>query len=167
MMDEHVSLMARWLSDPRLLEYYGGRDDPQTDETIRTENIQKGGQENFIVMSGDEAIGYLQFYLVHPKWMDVYGFESDEAASVFGMDVFVGDLETWGTGFGSRMVAGAAGYLVGDRGATRIFLDPYVSDTRAIRAYEKAGFKKVCIVPQKELHEGTWQDAWLMEYRAG
>ena len=128
--------------------------------------VERTDRDNFVVMDDDEAVGYLQFYNVHPKWMDAYGFSHDEAPSVFGMDLFIGDAEAWGKGMGSAFVAGAAEYLVRERGASRIFVDPYVWNVRAIRAYEKAGFRKVRLVPEKELHEGTWQDAWLMEYRA-
>jgi aminoglycoside 6'-N-acetyltransferase len=168
--EDHLKVMSRWLSDHRLLEYYGGRDDPPTEETIRNEYILSAGRrtdmENFIVQRDIEPVGYLQFYLVHPRWMDAYGFNEDEAPSVFGMDLFVGAPDAWGKGTGAAVVAGAAEYLVGARGASRIFLDPYVWNARAIRAYEKAGFRKVRIIPRKELHEGSWQDAWLMEYRS-
>lgn len=46
-----------------------------------------------------------------------------------------------------------------------MFLDPHTRNTRAIRAYTKAGFQKARFLPKHELHEGEMQDAWLMEYR--
>lgn len=55
-------------------------------------------------------------------------------------------------------------YLIHDKNADRVVMDPHVRNTRAIRCYEKCGFKKVEILPKRELHEGEYQDCWLMEY---
>jgi aminoglycoside 6'-N-acetyltransferase len=37
---------------------------------------------------------------------------------------------------------------------------------RAARCYEKAGFRKVRILPKHELHECVWRDSWLMVVEA-
>jgi aminoglycoside 6'-N-acetyltransferase len=35
-------------------------------------------------------------------------------------------------------------------------------NARAIRCYEKAGFRKVRRLPESELREGKWHDEWVM-----
>ena len=55
-------------------------------------------------------------------------------------------------------------YLIEHKKADRIVMDPQTRNTRAIKCYEKCGFKKVKILPSRELHEGEYQDCWLIEY---
>ena len=45
-----------------------------------------------------------------------------------------------------------------------IILDLYVDNLRAIRCYEKVGFKKIKFLPKYELHDGEMVDCYLMEY---
>ncbi len=44
-------------------------------------------------------------------------------------------------------------------------MDPQLRNTRAMKCYEKCGFKKIKILPKHELHEGVHQDCWLIEYK--
>ena len=43
--------------------------------------------------------------------------------------------------------------------------DPVVDNVRAVRAYEKAGFVKVRVLPDHETLDGEPRDSWLMEKR--
>ena len=54
-----------------------------------------------------------------------------------------------------------------EAGAAAVILDPHANNPRALRCYEACGFRKVKFLPQHELHEGVWEDCWLMEYRPG
>jgi len=42
--------------------------------------------------------------------------------------------------------------------ARKVVLDPHVTKPRAIRCYEKWGFRKVKLLPRHELHEGERRD---------
>jgi aminoglycoside 6'-N-acetyltransferase len=44
-------------------------------------------------------------------------------------------------------------------------LSPVADNARAIRSYEKAGFRKVRLIPNGEFLGGEWRDAWLMSVR--
>ena len=44
--------------------------------------------------------------------------------------------------------------------------DPQAWNERAIRCYEKCGFKKVKLLPKHELHEGEYRDCWQIEYKS-
>ena len=57
----------------------------------------------------------------------------------------------------------AADYLKKEKAADIILLDPHKSNPRAIRAYEKAGFKIIKSLAEHELFEGKKEDCWLME----
>ena len=55
-------------------------------------------------------------------------------------------------------------FLMTVKGAQKIVLEPQSWNQRAIKCYEKSGFKKVKLLPKQELHEGELKDCWLMEY---
>ena len=148
------SLLSTWLSDPRVLEFYEGRDQPLSPEAAREKYSVRIMAEDHntpcIVEHNEQAIGYLQFY------------PADEP-DTWGIDQFIGIPEKWNQGLGTRTVKLMLRYLFDSKQATRCTLDPRTTNTRAIRCYEKAGFHKVRLLPRHELHEGDVRDCWLME----
>ncbi len=44
-------------------------------------------------------------------------------------------------------------------------MDPQAWNTRALRVYEKNGFKKKKYLEKHEMHEGELRDCWLIEYQ--
>lgn len=84
-----------------------------------------------------------------------------------GLDLFL-DPALHGRGLGSEAVRLVARHLIDDRGHHRIVIDPATTNTAAIRAYEKAGFKPVGVMRQAERDPdgGGWHDSLLMELLA-
>lgn len=69
-----------------------------------------------------------------------------------------------GRGLGTDALLTLLRYLFADRGHHRVTIDPAVANTRAIRAYEKVGFKPVGVMRQYERGpDGTWHDNLLMD----
>jgi RimJ/RimL family protein N-acetyltransferase len=56
-----------------------------------------------------------------------------------------------------------AAYLKENCGSEILLLDPHQDNPRAIRAYEKAGFRILRSLPAHELFEGKMTDCFLME----
>ena len=157
-------LMSRWLSDERVLEFYEGRDNPyDTPKVITKFGPRAQGQDRVvpcIMVYEDRPIGYIQYYPVSASERQEYGIESIEG--VWGVDLFIGKPALWGRGIGTHALTALLGYLFDTLNAARVMIDPYVSNVRAIRSYEKCGFRKVKLLPRHELHEGEYRDAWLM-----
>jgi aminoglycoside 6'-N-acetyltransferase len=109
----------------------------------------------------DNPIGYVQFYPVSEEDKAFYGYSLEE--TIYGMDQFIGEPSYWNSSIGTQMVTAVAAYLFREIGASKVIMDPQARNARAIRCYEKCGFTKVKLLPQRELHEGVWQDCWLME----
>jgi aminoglycoside 6'-N-acetyltransferase len=80
------------------------------------------------------------------------------------MDLFIGKPTYWNRGLGTTYVQLATHYLLMACAATHITLDPRVENLRAIRCYEKCGFRKIKVLLHHELHEGAYCDSWLMVY---
>lgn len=160
---DDISVMARWLSDPRVLEYYEGRDNPFDEEAIRTKFIGKLKSEETpcIIEFEGRPLGYLQFYPVDAEGREYYG-GLDREPAVYGLDLFIGEPDYWSRGIGTRALSIVLRYLFDELGADMAVLDPHVGNPRAIRSYEKCGFRKVKVLPAHEQHEGVLCDCWLM-----
>ncbi|MEW5992077.1 MAG: GNAT family protein [Chloroflexota bacterium] len=84
-----------------------------------------------------------------------------------GVDLFVGTA--WqGRGIGPAAIRLVARHLFDERGHHRITIDPAAANERAIRAYEKVGFRRVGIMREYERGaDGTWHDGLLMDLLRG
>lgn len=155
-------LLVKWLSNPSVLEFYEGRDNP-----FHLEKVEKAfyppedDEVRCIVEFENTEIGYIQFYQLDDEAKKDYGYVGE---NVFGTDQFIGEIEYWNKGIGTLLVSSMVYFLTEEKNAERVVLDPQSRNTRAIRCYEKCGFKKVKFLPENELHEGKYQDCWLMEY---
>jgi len=158
------ALVSEWRSDPRVLEFYGGRDEPLTLEEARTEHRpQIRGEDpvrSCLILLNDEPIGYLQFAteLIPEEWAGADLALLEGAAAI---DLFIGDPALWSKGYGSRALRAMVRHLL-DGGAARVLIDPLTSNSRAIRAYQKVGFRAIGVLPKRELHEGERRDNLLM-----
>lgn len=156
-------LLVKWLSNPLILEFYEGRDNPFNLEKVeKAFYLHDDIEVRCIVECEDKDIGYIQFYPLDEDSKNDYGYFEE---NVYGTDQFIGEVEYWNKGIGKLLVSSIVNYLIEEKKAKRVVMDPRLSNTRAIRCYEKCGFKKVKILPMHELHEGEYQDCWLMEYR--
>lgn len=158
-----VASMARWLSDPRVAEWYEGRDRPYDEVMVRAKFLRPDDSVwRCLVVESGVPIGYLQVYEADVG--DPAREGRPEAERVCGIDLFIGDPSLWNAGRGSRLVRAAARYLIEAWGADRVTIDPLVRNGRAVRAYEKAGFRTVRRLSAHERIEGEWRDAWLMAF---
>jgi aminoglycoside 6'-N-acetyltransferase len=84
------------------------------------------------------------------------------------IDLFL-DPRLHGRGYGSEAVRRVVGMLISERGHHRITIDPAIENVGAIRAYEKAGFRRVGVMHkhERDVGGGGWHDSLLMELVAG
>jgi aminoglycoside 6'-N-acetyltransferase len=87
--------------------------------------------------------------------------ETDPEFRHAGIDVLLA-TGSHGQGLGADAVRTLARHLFEERGHHRLTIDPAAANERAIRCYEKAGFRKVRFLKAVEMHEGKMQDEWLM-----
>ncbi|PGM91377.1 GNAT family N-acetyltransferase [Bacillus cereus] len=158
-------IISKWLTDPEILQYYEGRDNPQSVEEVLAHFIHNpnSNEKRCLVEFDEMPIGSIQMYPVDFEWKALYGYE--ESQNVWGMDQFIGEPLFLGKGIGTKLVQAAITYIMKEVGAEAIAMDPKVNNERAIKCYEKCGFKKVKILKEHELHEGKLEDCWMMEYK--
>jgi aminoglycoside 6'-N-acetyltransferase len=72
-----------------------------------------------------------------------------------------------GQGLGADTVRTVARWLFDDRGHHRITIDPAVANERAIRSYERLGFRRVGVMRRYERGaDGEWHDGLLLDLLA-
>jgi aminoglycoside 6'-N-acetyltransferase len=161
--DKDKYLLAKWLSNPLVLEFYEGRDNPfDLDKVNEKFYNHNNGVKGCIVEYKGIEVGYIQFYKLDDETKKEYGY-SDE--NIYGTDQFIGEVGYWNKGIGTLLVKSIINYLFEHKNAERVVMDPQKRNVRAIKCYEKCGFKKVRILHKHELHEGVYQDCWLIEYK--
>ncbi|CAM3183564.1 GNAT family N-acetyltransferase [Paenibacillus lupini] len=159
-----VPLLVRWLSDPVVLEFYEGRDNPHDEALVQKHFYEdREGITSCIIQHHGIDIGYLQFYEIEEDEKEEYDL-SDHKGVIYGMDQFIGEPDYWNKGIGSELIKETVRYLTEDCKAGKIVLDPQAWNMRALRVYEKCGFKKVKLLEKHEWHEGEYRDCWMMVY---
>jgi aminoglycoside 6'-N-acetyltransferase len=83
------------------------------------------------------------------------------------IDIFVATGHQ-GRGIGTEAIRTLARYLFDGRTHHRLTIDPAVANARAIRAYERVGFRPVGVMRAYERgSDGSWHDGLLMDLLAG
>ena len=137
-----VDLLVRWHADPEVLRFWD--DETFTRETM-LERLARDDVTPYLVLAGDEPIGYLQV------WGDGEG----------GLDMFL-EPGSRGRGLGPDAGRAMARHLRDDRGWTRVTVDPYAWNDAAVRSWRNAGFVEVSRHEPDDEHTAPWL---LMEFR--
>lgn len=141
--------MHRWLNNPEVARWYGVGDDnhgyPTMDEVIAQYEAKvapNAKTDAFIVHLDGRPAGYIQCYRVgdYPD----YAKELDEDPDAWAIDIFIGENDVRERGIGSRAIERLVeDWIFSQPGVTTCFICPNPENERAVRAYEKAGFRHV------------------------
>lgn len=134
--EDDLPMIAGWLAKPHLAEWWG---DPATEIASIRGHIGSDSVEPLIVELNGRAIAYLQSYDPHLEDDHPY---ADQPFGTLGIDISIGVPEFLGLDHGSAIVRQFIEMLF-EEGAVRVIIDPHPDNTRAIRAYEKAGFREI------------------------
>jgi aminoglycoside 6'-N-acetyltransferase len=105
------------------------------------------------VLVDDQVTGYIQF------WED-----PDPTSRHADVDIFLGP-GAQDRGLGTEAMRAVVRELIEERGHHRITLGTSVDNARAIRVYEKVGFRKVGVLRKASRRDisAEWEDEFLME----
>lgn len=131
--EKDLPLLAGWLEEPHVREWWG-----EPDEALAElkQVMEEDSVEPLIVEFKGQPIAYMQSYDPHLEDGHPY---ADQPFGTLGLDITIGPPEMLGIGHGSAILAEFAEVLF-EEGAPRLIIDPHPTNARAIRAYEKAGF---------------------------
>lgn len=136
------------LREPAVARWWGDFD---LAKVIR-ELIDDDECEGFAIEADGRVVGYLEW--------------SEETTPEYlhaGLDIFIAP-DQQGRGLGPEALRLAARHLFTVRGHHRLVIDPRADNHRAIRAYERVGFRPVGVMRRYELGPGgAWHDGLLMD----
>jgi aminoglycoside 6'-N-acetyltransferase-1b/aminoglycoside 6'-N-acetyltransferase-2 len=143
-MTEHdLPMLHRWLNEPHVAQWWGGERptlaDVQRDYAPHV--LARARVTPYIAMLDGQAFAYAQSYVA----MGAGGgwWEDETDPGVRGIDQSIGRSELLGIGLGTKLVRALVDLLFSDPAVTKIQTDPAPHNHRAIRCYEKAGFRAV------------------------
>ena len=150
---EHIEPLASMIAEPSVVRWWS---DPPT--WIQKRLIEPDAEAlGFAILALPDrtVVGYIQ------AWEN-----ADPEFRSAGLDLYLGTAYQ-GQGHGPAAIRTAIRWLIEARGHHRITIDPALANERAIRAYEKVGFRRVGVLRQYQLEaDGTWQDGLLMDLLA-
>ena len=139
-------------ADPEVARWWPGLTPEHVGTKARGED--EGVTVLAIVVDGEVA-GLIQHYE-----------ETDPEFRHAGMDLFLG-APFHGRGLGTDAVRTLARHLVRDHGHHRLVIDPAADNARAIRCYEKVGFRRVGVMREYWRDaDGVWRDGVLLDLLA-
>ncbi|HZG36940.1 MAG TPA: GNAT family protein [Gaiellaceae bacterium] len=147
-----VPRLAELGSDSEVARWWPGLTEEHLAEKARGED---DGVTCFAVVAGGEVAGLIQYWE-----------EDDPEFRHAGLDVFLGRAYRGG-GLGGDAVRTLARHVVRELGHHRIVIDPAADNTRAIRCYERVGFRRVGVLREYWRDpEGVWRDGVLLDLLA-
>jgi aminoglycoside 6'-N-acetyltransferase len=127
-------------------------------ERVQTELITRHDGDATVVLAieaDEQVIGLIQ-----------YLEEEDPEYHSAGIDISL--HPGWHhRGLGADALRTLANYLITERGLHRLTIDPAAENPRAIRSYERVGFRPVGVMRRYSRGpDGTWRDGLLMDLLA-
>ena len=149
MTEDDVGPLADILAEPEVARWWPRYDDP---ERVRRDLLEAPETTVFAIEIDEDLVGSIQ-YVEEPA-------PDYRHASI---DIFL--HPAWhGKGLGTDAVRTLARHLVHDRGHHRLAIDPAADNEKAIRTYERVGFRRVGVMRQYERStNGAWKDCLLMD----
>lgn len=139
-------MMQVWLNKPYVHEWYDRYKQNTLEEITNRYSPKIKGEKPtdcYVALFDGKPFGYVQTYKVNdwPEFGDYVGYD-DYTASI---DLFIGEDDFTGKGFGSKMLHDFLEQVVFSKESKMktCIIGPEPDNKRGIRAYEKVGFKYV------------------------
>lgn len=143
-----VDAIVELLGQPGVIEWWPG----ESREHVAAKVAGDDDAAPFVVECDGAMAGFIQYWE-----------EDDPDYRHAGIDVALAPGYQ-GRGVGPDAVGAMARHLLSERGHHRVVIDPALANERAIRAYEKVGFRRVGVMREHERGgDGTWHDSLLMD----
>jgi len=147
-----LPLLHRWLNNPEVARWYP-MDGPGTDHPFLAQIIEhygprmRGGEgtdptDCYVMLADGKPMGYIQCYRIgdHPE----YAAEIDHDDDAWATDLFIGEDDFRNRGMGATILrAFIRDEILTRPGVETLMINPVPENARAIRCYEKAGFRHV------------------------
>lgn len=138
--EAHLAMLRRWLKEPHVSPYWRETEDEVALKAKFIDELPRQGVHAFVTVTDGRVIGFIQYYEACKVGG---GWWSDEKPGTFGLDLMIGEPSAVGHGLGAVIVREFIEFMR-DREPrmTSVLIDPDPKNERAIRAFERAGFRR-------------------------
>jgi len=143
---------VKWINDPEVTEFLQF-EPPMSleDEEVWYQEMLKGKDRTFVIETKDgRPIGNI----------GLIGLDWKNRRTEIG--IMIGEKDAWSKGYGTDAILVLLRYLFGELNLNRISLFTDVNNPRAIRCYEKCGFRSEGVMRQHRFKRGRYIDCVLM-----
>jgi len=150
---EDIPRFLKWLNDPGVRHYlsmYLPLSRAQEEEWFERHLSDEGSRVFAIETAEGEHIGNIGLHDIN--WKD----------SSADLGIFIGERGSWGQGYGTDAVRTLLGLAFQEMGLHRISLRVFDFNQRAIRCYQKCGFRQEGCLREAHFTEGRYHDVLLM-----
>jgi len=156
---EHYGLLDTWLRAPHMRQWWG---EPEEELGFIRDMVEgRDTTQPFLFTLDGVPIGYIQVWFIghhqNEPWVEDHPWLAELPAETVGVDLSIGEEALLSRGIGSATLSAFTRRLYQD-GHKTIIIDPDPANVRAVRAYEKAGYR-----PLPGL-TGTADDTLIMQY---
>jgi aminoglycoside 6'-N-acetyltransferase len=142
--EKHYPLLTRWLNAPHIREWWG---DPETELGYIVDMVEGRDTTRPYIFSVNGAhVGYIQVWRIGPHQTDEWTKDNpwlmELPSQAVGVDLSIGEADKLSNGIGSAVLRRFVENLKAE-GHTAIIIDPDPANSRAVRAYAKAGFRPI------------------------
>ncbi|HEU4377970.1 MAG TPA: GNAT family N-acetyltransferase [Hyphomicrobiaceae bacterium] len=154
-----LPLLRSWLAAPHVAKWWG---EPEVELGYVRDMIEgRDTTRPFIFSVDGEPAGYIQYWFIghhqNQTWIADHPWLAELPSDAIGVDLTIGDPDKLGKGIGSRVLRAFTERLV-RQGYKHIIIDPDPVNHRAVRAYEKAGYRAITRL------QGRTGDSLIMQY---
>jgi len=156
---DDLALMDKWMRQSHWQDWWGA---PEREIGYIIDMLDgRDTTRPFIFQADGADCGYIQYWSVRDQidggWIDKDPWLALVDPEYVGVDLSIGPAPCLSRRLGSAALAAFCA-LLRDNGHTNILIDPDIGNTRAIRAYEKAGFRVI------DALSGKTGKTYLMSY---
>ncbi len=148
-----IPAFVRWFNDPevrRYLQMYLPMSQAQEERWFESQLEEHDGHVLGIETLDGTLIGNV----------GLHGIDWKDRRAVLG--IVIGEKEYWNRGYGTEAVSTLLGFAFGEMNLHRISLRVYEYNERAIRCYEKCGFRLEGRLRKARFHAGKYHDELIM-----
>ena len=151
---EDIDSFVLWLNDEEVRQYLSMTSPlNKIREKEWVENLYKDDRNTvlgIVVKENDQLIGNIGMHRISIPHRQA------------GMGIFIGDKTCWSKGYGTEALKLMLGYGFDQLNLHRLHLTVFSFNARAIRTYEKVGFKREGVFREHLYRNGKYHDVYYM-----
>jgi len=150
---EDIPTFVRWFNDPEVRQYLAMyMPMSMAEEEKWFECLLENQDSRIFAIETEDS--------VHIGNCGLHNFDWKNRRAVLG--IVIGEKEYWGKGYGSDAICTLLGFAFGEMNLHRVQLEVHDFNARAIRCYEKCGFKLEGCQRDALFRSGNYHDTLIM-----